>query len=318
VAVVNPKKRRKRKGLATARKPKPVKKSARPKPVKKSAHRRPKPAKRVARKPSKSARKPVGKSAKKPARKPIGKPAKKVARKPVGKPAKKVARKPVGKPAKKVARKPAKKVARKPAKKVAQPSRPVRKPAKKPVKKPVKVAPKAPPPKKPAAPQPSRNKCGPSGKTIRKRLYQLKEELGKVGVPAKVRNYDYCDSTFDGEMRIPVEPWYTRDSIADQINQISELFEVYNPPYGAAQWMSVSLMLAPKSEIKREGPTRYKKFQGALRLSGRWHRVKNAYRAYLAAQTIADRVIEQGEWEIRYILVRLHWSHDGMLHRRKR
>jgi hypothetical protein len=303
----------------------PVKKVAKRAPVKKVAKRTvaKRPAKKVAKRAVVTTKRPAKKVAKraKVSTKKTAHAVKKVARpvKKVARPVKKVAR-PVKKTARPAPVVPVKKVAR-PTKKTARPTKKVARPTKKAAKVPSRFVPVSPAfvPFTPRRERKKRGKWNATTDKTRMNLRQILEFAASMvrmsGWDARVETTAYDDNIVDGDLHveIPINRG-SYEQITSMTRQLNDaLNNVGKMPSG---YISCGWKLYPEVQEYRVDQ-RYKKFEGALRVGLYYQKIQFIDENFLTAATVLDNMMTAHGKPPMAFIVRIEWSEDGTLHRRR-
>ena len=338
-------------GQATAlpRARQPAKKAAKKvakRPVKKTAKR---PVKKVA-KVAKVSQRPVKKVAKRPVKKVAKHSTKKVAKRPTKKTAKvaKTSQRPtkkVAKAAKKVAKAAKRPVAtskrpaavKRPATAAKRPATAAKRPAtaakrpsaatKRPAKKVAKHKPSArfvpvTPAFVPYSPRRDRKKRGKwnaETERVRDNLRQILEFAASIvrmgGWSARVETAAYDENIVDGDLYVEIP--FNRASyeeISSMTRQVNDaLNNVGKMPQG---YISCGWKLHPDVQDDRLDQ-RYKKFEGALRVGLYYQKIRLIDENFLTAVTVLENMMSAHSRPPMGFIVRIEWSEDGVLHRRR-
>ena len=330
----------------------PVKKTAK-RPVKKTAKR---PVKKVA-KVAKVSQRPVKKVAKRPVKKVAKHSTKKVAKRPTKKTAKvaKTSQRPtkkVAKAAKKVAKAAKRPVAtskrpaavkrpataaKRPATAAKRPATAAKRPAtaakrpsaatKRPAKKVAKHKPSArfvpvTPAFVPYSPRRDRKKRGKwnaETERVRDNLRQILEFAASIvrmgGWSARVETAAYDENIVDGDLYVEIP--FNRASyeeISSMTRQVNDaLNNVGKMPQG---YISCGWKLHPDVQDDRLDQ-RYKKFEGALRVGLYYQKIRLIDENFLTAVTVLENMMSAHSRPPMGFIVRIEWSEDGVLHRRR-
>ena len=326
----------------------PVKKTAK-RPVKKTAKR---PVKKVAKvaKVAKASQRPVKKVAKRPVKKVAKHSIKKVAKRPTKKTAKvaKTSQRPtkkVAKAAKKVAKAVKRPVAtskrpaaiKRPATAAKRPATSAKRPAtaakrpsaatKRPAKKVAKHKPSArfvpvTPAFVPYSPRRDRKKRGKwnaETERVRDNLRQILEFAASIvrmgGWSARVETAAYDENIVDGDLYVEIP--FNRASyeeISSMTRQVNDaLNNVGKMPQG---YISCGWKLHPDVQDDRLDQ-RYKKFEGALRVGLYYQKIRLIDENFLTAATVLENMMSAHSRPPMGFIVRIEWSEDGDLHRRR-